>query len=133
MGERNAVINEYLSDNERFADLVNVGIFAGEQVVRAEELSDMDTKVRRREVGRGGGGHHEYARDQLKQWRCGGKRLVIGVEPEDSVHYALPVKYMKYDSIQYQGEYRERAKAHRREKDLSRKEYISGYNFSESQ
>ena len=41
----NAYVNDYLSDKERFADLMNGVIFHGEKVVDPKDLSDLDTKM----------------------------------------------------------------------------------------
>ena len=43
MGAKDTKAKEYLSDNERFADLCNAVLFDGEQVVRAEDLEEKDT------------------------------------------------------------------------------------------
>lgn len=130
MGKTNIAINQYLADNERFADLFNVVVFHGRRIVSADDLSELDTKARRDGSG-GDPASHEYVRDQIKQWKCGAKLLVLGVEPESSVQYALPVKLMKYESIQYEKNYREIAKKHRKDRDLSSKEFISGFSRSD--
>ncbi len=130
MGKTNVAINRYLADNERFADLFNVVIFNGRRIVSADDLSELDTKARRAGSERDKESH-EYIRDQIKQWKCGAKLLVLGVEPESSVQYALPVKLMKYESIQYEKNYREIMKKHRKDRDLSSKEFISGFSRSD--
>lgn len=40
MGKENDLMLEYLRDNRRFADLFNVGLFGGGQVVKATELEE---------------------------------------------------------------------------------------------
>ena len=45
MGDINSYVNGYLSDKERFADLMNGVIFHGEKVVDPKDLSDLDTKM----------------------------------------------------------------------------------------
>ena len=45
MGDINSYVNGYLSDKERFADLMNGVIFHGEKVVDPKDLSDLDTKI----------------------------------------------------------------------------------------
>lgn len=88
----------------------------------------MDTKARRVSEGKYGGIHgEEYVRDQFRKWKRGADLLILGLEPEASVSYALPVKLMKYESIQYEKNYREIRKAHRRKKDLPSREYVSGF------
>ena len=127
MGKRNVTVNNYFADKERFADLFNVKLFGGKQVVLPEDLVDMDTKALRIYHNAEGNGYEEFVRDQLKQWKYGARLLVLGLEPENSVHYALPIKLMKYESIQYEKNYRRIQKRHRKKKDLKQKEYISGF------
>lgn len=42
--------------------------------------------------------------------------LLLGVELQSEVHYAMPVKDMVYDALQYSSQVEEAAKAHRRER-----------------
>ena len=127
LGKRNVAINNYLSDKERFADLFNVKVFSGKQIVMPEDLTDMDTKALRIYHNAEESIHEEFIRDQLKQWKYGARLLILGLEPESSVHYALPVKMMKYESIQYEKNYKQIQKKHRKDRDLSQDEYISGF------
>lgn len=127
LGKRNVAINNYLSDKERFADLFNVKVFSGKQIVMPEDLTDMDTKALRIYHNAEESIHEEFIRDQLKQWKYGARLLILGLEPESSVHYALPVKIMKYESIQYEKNYKQIQKKHRKDRDLSQDEYISGF------
>ena len=45
MGKADIAVKNWLSDNERFADLFNGMIFGGRQVVRPEELENMDRET----------------------------------------------------------------------------------------
>ena len=45
MGKKNVAVNNWLSDNERFADLFNGSIFEGKQIIRPEELENMDRET----------------------------------------------------------------------------------------
>lgn len=44
MGRKDTLSTEYLSDNARFADICNYCLFDGQDVIRAEDLREMDTK-----------------------------------------------------------------------------------------
>lgn len=48
MGKKNIVWNDYISQNERFADLFNGVVFRGRRIIRPEHLTDLDTKLWRR-------------------------------------------------------------------------------------
>ena len=43
MGKIDARTQEYLSDNKRFADIVNYYIYDGEQIIKPDDLHEMDT------------------------------------------------------------------------------------------
>lgn len=43
MGAKDTKAKEYLSDNARFADLCNVVLFDGEQIIQASDLLERDT------------------------------------------------------------------------------------------
>lgn len=128
MGRKNNVINTYLEDRERFADLFNGILFKGEQIILPEELSEMDTKVRRRKDNDGQSSGKEFIRDHLKCWKKGSDLFLLGLEPEDTVQYAMPVKLLNYEALQYDKMYKEIKKAHRLKKDLSSGEYVSGFS-----
>ena len=93
----------YLSDDERYADLINGVSFGGRQVVRAEDLSDRDTQT----------GYHKNARtvkgkkntkyrDLFRKASFGANFAVVGIENQKQVHYLMPVRCMEYDLKEYQ-------------------------------
>lgn len=129
MGKKNIVFNDYISQKERFSDLYNGIVFRGRCVVRPEALAAVDSKLWRRRYEQNS--YHEYIRDNAKIWEYRGRRMVLGLEPESSLHFALPVKYMNYESTQYDRDYRNRVARHRKQRDLRGQEYISGIPESE--
>lgn len=44
MGVKDQGLQEYLRDNERFADLVNGTLFAGKQIIKASYLKEVQRK-----------------------------------------------------------------------------------------
>ena len=55
--------------------------------------------------------------------------VILGIENQDEVHYAMPVKNMVYDALEYAGQVRKAASSHRNAKDAkehSAGEYLSG-------
>lgn len=125
MGKKNIVFNEYISQNERFADLFNGVVFKGRQVVNPGLLEEIDSKAWRAKGEKQS--YHEYVRDNVKIWSYQNRRFVLALEPEESLHFALPVKYMNYESIQYDREYKSLIRRHRIKKDLKSTEFISGF------
>ena len=53
--------------------------------------------------------------------------LVLGIENQSNVHYAMPVRNMLYDAMQYEKQVRQLAAAHRKKHDAATSdEYLSG-------
>lgn len=50
--------------------------------------------------------YNEFIRDTVKLWQHEDEKYILSLEPEDSPHYALPVKYMNYESVQYDRQYK---------------------------
>ena len=73
----------------------------------------------------------EKYRDVKKVFRDGSYRcLILGVEEQDSVHYAMPVREFVYDAMAYEHQIREISRTHRKEKDYKehgKEEFLSGF------
>ena len=95
------VLKNYWSNNERFADLFNAVLFHGEQVIKAEELEGEDTEESSILE------HKEYAesiqasRDNIKIHKRssahGVQLVLLGLESQEHIHYAMPMRVMGYD------------------------------------
>lgn len=129
MGKKNIVWNDYISQEERFADFFNGVVFQGEQVVFPEDLAPLDSKLWRRQPDKNS--YNEFIRDTVKLWQHEDEKYILSLEPEDSPHHALPVKYMNYESVQYDRQYKENMKAHRKNRDLCSDEYLAGFSVSD--
>lgn len=54
--------------------------------------------------------------------------LIIGIENQSEIHYAMPVRNMLYDALNYSGQISEAANLHRQEKDWKNSaEFLSGF------
>ena len=135
MGTIDSAAKEYFSDNVKFADLCNGILFAGEQVIAPDSLQERDTT----EVLSVFGADSKYI--HLQKWRDVLKNAVVkttgdicivlfGVEAQAKIHYAMPVKNMLYDGINYGDQVKQAAKKHRRDKDTeSEDEFLSGFTL----
>ena len=135
MGEKDTKAKEYLADNERFADLCNYVLFGGEQVITADALEERDTTEILSTLGIG----KKQVKAQQK-WRDLLKRAVIkytgemyivliGVENQTEVHYAMPVKNMVYDALNYNSQVKEATAKHREQSEYgSSAEFLSGFH-----
>lgn len=70
MGKADIAVKNWLSDNERFADLFNGMIFGGRQVIRPEELETLDRETDIIIPDKNGKSRGiQRHRDIAKQWR----------------------------------------------------------------
>lgn len=133
MGAKDTKAKEFLSDNERFADLFNYYLYDGRQVIKAMDLQEQDaTQV----LSVFGADKREI---QKQKWRDILKSAIIktteygifvllGVENQSDIHYAMPVKNMVYDAMEYSSQVNEATKLHRKEKDFTDSaEFLSGF------
>ena len=133
MGAKDTKAKEFLSDNRRFADLFNYYLYDGEQVIKAEDLYERDTtKV----ISVFGADRKELLkqkwRDLLKSAIVKtteyGIFILLGVENQSEIHYAMPVRNMIYDGMEYSSQVSEAARKHKRDKDYADKaEFLSGF------
>lgn len=125
MQDKDVLLREYLSDEERFADLVNGLVFQGDRVIRPEDLNVKDSQMngihRLRRYG-----FTKRLRDVVKRAAFGVSFMVIGLENQSDVHYAMPLRSLSYDVEEYEEQLRAIKKKHRRKKDLKGSEFLSG-------
>ena len=124
MGRKDTLSTEYLSDNARFADICNYCLFDGQDVIQAEDLREMDTKEFLELAGLSGKGQQiQRIRDILKGAviRSTGDctYLILGVENQTEIHYAMPVRGMIYDGINYGSQVNEISRRHRKAHNLN--------------
>ena len=135
MGKKDTKAKEYLSDNERFADLCNVVLFDGEQVIHAESLEERDSTEVLSVLGADGRevSFQQRWRDLLKSAVIRQAEnvyiVLIGTEHQSEIHYAMPVKSALYDVLNYGSQVKEAAKKHKDVGDKSSgAEFLSGFH-----
>ncbi|MDO5148900.1 MAG: Rpn family recombination-promoting nuclease/putative transposase [Oscillospiraceae bacterium] len=96
----------YIGRNDIFADVVNYAVYNGEKVISPDILEDGDT-VAASYICNGEGFKLtlERIRDTRKIVRQGENDktcyMVFGAENQSRLHYAMPVRAMIYDAIEY--------------------------------
>jgi len=131
MGDKNVYTKSYISRNDRFADLCNYFLFDGRQVIQPEDLTERDVTEKGIIFTEKGSQTVEKIRDLLK--RCVIKStdkatyLLIGIENQSDIHYAMPVRDLVLDALNYAAQADALAKKHRKEKDLKGVEFLSGF------
>ncbi len=123
------VLKNYRRDNEQFADFFNAVLFGGEQVISPDELEDVDTEESSVL------NHKDYVesiqavRDNIKICKrsltYGVELVMLGIENQEHVHYAMPMRVMTYDCGAYKKQYDSNAKKYQTSDGLDKNEYLS--------
>ena len=138
MGVADAITKEYMRGSKVFADAFNYFIYGGEQVVDPEFLHELDTTEIAIPFTLDGKSTREEAvqkyRDVLKSTvvmrDVRASYILLGIENQTDIHYAMPVRNIIYDALQYGKQVSEIAKRHKDQKDRkghNRGEYLSGF------
>ena len=139
MGNADTITKLYMSNNDIFADVFNFFIYDGSPVIDPDHLTAIDTT----EIAVPGGDfeHAEYIqkyRDILKSAAVmeddAATYLLLGIENQSTVNYAMPVRNMVYDALQYDRQVRTISSRHRRNGDrrgLSPDEFLSGFSVGD--
>lgn len=138
---------EYFSDNRRYADLINGLGCGGRQMVREDDLQELDSQggffehrdrshgfgpfrnaVPGKRAGKRAGRRRIKVRDMVRRVAFGINFAVIGIENQEMTDYSIALRNMSYDV----GEYEKQAAGIRRENrrhpnGLSAGEYLYGF------
>lgn len=133
---KDTVTIKYMKQSKVFADAFNFFIYGGEQRIKAEELTELDT----REIDVPYGGEEgaeqpvQRTRDVIKSVAAMADRraayLILAIENQSHIHYAMPVRNMVYDALQYAKQVERAIASHRASGDyrgISSDEYLSGF------
>lgn len=111
--KKDVVFKKFWRDNERFADLFNGVVFGGCRIVEADSLSEGDTDVSESIELKGSAETLVRTRDVIKKCAYGIEFVILGLELQEKVHYAMPLRSMLYDGLSYLKEYHSFAKEFR--------------------
>lgn len=124
------VLKDYWRNNEHFADFFNAVLFDGKQVIRPDELEEQDTEASSISEHKAYIETIEASRDilkvQKKSTAQGVELVLLGMEAQEHIHYAMPMRVMGYDYGAYRRQYSINAQKYRENKALQGDEYLSG-------
>lgn len=107
----------YLFNNDIFADAFNYLVYGGKQVIKADELREIDTTELVLPYGNGAKVPVQKYRDILKLWDAkmddAAIYVILGTELQDKVHYGMPVKDGLYDMLGYSNQIDEIRRSYR--------------------
>ena len=132
MGEIDVCTKEYMSNPQFFADAFNYYFFKGKQVIKPEELIVQDTAELSLPYGEEGDMvPKQKFRDVLKMWTImtdeDASYMLLGIENQNDVHYAMPVRNMLYDALNYSAQVDEIRKKYKKSKNIKSEEFLSGF------
>ena len=124
------VLKNYWRSNERFADFFNAVLFEGKPIIRPEELEDVDTdEASILEHGKYAESI-QAARDNIKIRKksktYGVEFVMMGMEHQEHIHYAMPMRLMGYDYGTYKRQYDNNALKYKTAEGMEHEEYLSG-------
>ena len=139
MSTKDKLTKAYMKDNAVFADAFNYYVYSGRQVIKPGDLRELDTAESAvileppdSETIHPGTTSEQRYRDILKSAVL--KRqddtiyVVLGIENQSDIHYAMPVRSLIYDGLQYGKQVQNKAADHRKNgRHLSKSEFLSGF------
>ena len=132
MAKADNALQEYWDDEEKFADLFNAKLFGGEKVILPEYLTEADSRSTTTIINKTGkkSGTTSMYRDLIKVAKIcqeyGVELVILGLENQEHIHYAMPMRIMGYDYSEYKKQYRENAKRYKKDSQgLTPDEFLS--------
>ena len=132
VGQKDTLTKQYISNNTVFADICNYYIYQGKPVIQPEQLHPLDPRefafIQTPDAVK-----HlppvQKQRDVLKYITAKATDtaayLIIGIENQSDIHYAMPIRNMLYDALQYENQLQEITAKHRTKKENDN--FISGF------
>lgn len=134
MGAADTVTKAYMRENAIFADAFNYLIYGGRRVINPNSLKELDTTEIALPFG------DDKTDEAVQKYRDILKSAVIkedkdaayvllGIENQTDIHYAMPVRNLIYDALQYGKQVSDVSAKHRKESGNghNRGEYLSGF------
>lgn len=123
------VVKNYWRNNHQFADFFNAALFDGKQVIKADELEDLDTEesfvLENREYAESITASRDNVKVRKKAAKYGVELVILGMEGQEHIHYAMPMRVMGYDYSTYKKQYDANASKYQKASSLSDDEFIS--------
>ena len=123
------IVKNYWRNKEQFADFFNAVLFDGKQVIKPKELEDLDTEessvLEHKEYAESIGASRDTVKIRKKSTVYGVEFVILGMEGQEHIHYAMPMRVMGYDYAAYQKQYVDNAAKYKTAKSFTEEEYLS--------
>lgn len=104
-------------------------MFEGKQVIKPEELEDIDTEestvLEHRDYAESIKASRDNIKIQKKSSVYGAEFVLLGIESQEHIHYAMPMRVMGYDYGSYKKQYDSNAKKYKTAEGMEEDEYLS--------
>lgn len=110
------ILKNFWKDNKRFADLFNACFFDGQPKLNPDDLTEVDTDISSLLQFHGYAETVKRIVDVVKKSAYGVDFVILGIENQSKIHYAMPLRHMLGDAFSYLKEYNEIAKKYKDEK-----------------
>ena len=138
MGTKDTITKDYMADNRVFADVFNHMLYKGKNIIGPDTLHPLDTTALAVPYGSGTSEVPvQKFRDEFKSLNVmhdvmhddSRIYLLLGIEDQSEPHFAMPVKNMVYDALEYAGQVENSARSHREAKQWpsTSGEYLTGF------
>ena len=122
------ILKNFWRNNDRFADLFNTVLFGEEKVLKPDMLVEADTDVSSPLKFNGHAETVQRVIDVVKKSFYGIDFVIWGLENQQRIHYAMPLRHLVGDAFSYLKEYDEIAAKNRKEKKkISSDEFLSSF------
>ena len=132
MSTKDTLCKSYMENPKHFADAFNYYLFHGRKVVQSNCLVELDPIEIGDVLKNDSAEITQKIRDVLKKCiiKNDGKTtyVVLGIENQADIHYAMPVRNLIYDALNYGRQVKCISENHKREKDLKGEEFLSGFS-----
>lgn len=114
MAEQDFYLKKLLENKERFADFINVNVFDGNRVLQAKDLHLLPNESGIVVIGSDGMKRTiQRRRDVVMNANLGVCFCIVASENQSNVHYAMAVREMMYDALDYTEQVQRVEEAHR--------------------
>lgn len=123
------VLKNYWRNNERFGELFNAVLFKGQRIINPDELEDIDTEESSILEHKDYAESIEASRDNIKIRKKSSENgiefVMLGIESQKHIHYAMPLRIMGYDYGIYKKQYDDNATKYISSQNMKPDEYLS--------
>ncbi|MCD7905392.1 MAG: hypothetical protein LUG24_07480 [Clostridiales bacterium] len=136
MGRIDVLTKNFVRNKKVFADAFNYYIYDGKQVIDPDKLREIDTGTVAVPYGEDDTGIKTQPLQKIRDAFCSVMSddetvyMLLGIENQSTNHFAMPVKNMLYDAMEYASQVQQAARAHKKAGNYgSSEEFLSGFHI----